>query len=29
MEAQKATADADVMQRAFDKWLESQGRKDK
>jgi hypothetical protein len=25
-EAQKATADADVMQRAFDKWLESQGR---
>jgi hypothetical protein len=26
-EAQKASADADVMQRAFDKWLESQGRK--
>jgi hypothetical protein len=25
-EAQKATADADVMQGAFDKWLESQGR---
>ncbi len=24
--AQKATADADVMQSAFDKWLESQGR---
>jgi hypothetical protein len=25
-EAQKATLDADVMQRAFDKWLVSQGR---
>jgi hypothetical protein len=25
--AQKASADADVMQGAFDKWLESKGRK--
>lgn len=25
-EAQKASADADTLQRSFDKWLESQGR---